>query len=99
VAPLSRCLRASVTGYGEQGVIGQRESLYPGFLSQSPASYSPTLSAFDATHYPNYELAEYNGLLAGLVELQTGWDPFAKATRGEVASMLWELYSRVSDSL
>ena len=42
-------------------------------------------------HGENLRIAEYNGLLDGLLGMGPGWDVTANATRGEVAQMLWNL--------
>ncbi len=66
-------------------------SLYPGSLYAPP---SGTLSLFDGVaepHGENLRIAEYNGLLDGLIGMGPGWSVTATATRGEVAQMLWNL--------
>jgi hypothetical protein len=59
-------------------------------LRKVPADWSGELSGFtDPTHGGNARVAEYNGLLEG-IDL-AGWDPYAPATRGEMAQMLYNL--------
>ncbi len=56
------------------------------YLAQPPANYAGnTLGKFDSTHGWNVWVAEYNGLLNGLQGFGPSWNPWAKATRGEVA--------------
>jgi hypothetical protein len=56
-----------------------------------PSDFASTLGAFDPVHGPAMRRAEYEGLLAGLSDFGPGWDPWAPATRGETASLLWYL--------
>ncbi len=46
-------------------------------------------------HGGDLRLAEYNGLLEGLIGLGPSWDVTANATRGEVAQMLWNLFGHL----
>jgi len=66
------------------------EAIYPGLLLPPPAGYG-TLGDFHAIHGPTMRTAEYNGLLAGLAGFGPSWDPWANASRGETAQMLWTL--------
>jgi hypothetical protein len=65
-------------------------------LRPAPADWSGVLSYKDPTHGQNIRLAEFNGLLAGIVgpsgTLQ-GWSTTANATRAECAQILWNLYN------
>lgn len=63
----------------------------PGVLVQPPARFTGTLGAFDPVHGPTMATAEYSGLLKTVVEFGPAWDPWAPATRGEMAALLWEL--------
>ncbi len=66
-------------------------------LQPPPPSYKGVLAHGDPTHGLNVRLAEYNGLLTGIVGPSgslTGWDTTANATRGEVAQMLWNLLDK-----
>lgn len=74
-------------------VIRGMQALYPGYLTQPPASYPGTLGSFSPDHAPAMRIAEYNGLLAGLSGFGEGWDPWAPASRGEVAQILWQAMS------
>ena len=70
-------------------LVRAAESLHPGLLLDPPASEPGPLGPFDDVHAPNWRIAWYNGLLAGLIGYGPGSDPFGAATRGEVAQMLW----------
>jgi hypothetical protein len=59
-------------------------------FGQPPSGYG-TLGDFDATHSANMRAAEFNGLLAGLQDFGPVWDPWATATRGECAQILWNV--------
>jgi lysophospholipase L1-like esterase len=65
-------------------------------MDTPPADYHSALGAFSEVHGPTAALAEYNGLLAGLVGFGPSWDPWAFATRGEVAQMIEDLLSRAA---
>ncbi|NLG67478.1 MAG: S-layer homology domain-containing protein [Actinobacteria bacterium] len=68
------------------------QTYWPDYLAQPPANYAgSTLGKFDNTHGWNVWVAEYNGLLNGLQGFGPSWNPWAKATRGEVAQMMWNL--------
>ncbi len=75
-------------------IVRGAQSLNPGALATPPAGYTGTISSFSDVHAPNMRMAEYNGLTAGLVGFGPSWDPWAKATRGEVAQVLWNLEQR-----
>ena len=64
-------------------------------LQPPPPSYRGVLDYSDPTHGQNIRIAEYNGILDGIVGNSsgtlTGWDTTGDATRGEVAQMLWNL--------
>jgi hypothetical protein len=50
----------------------------------------------DATHGLNAQIAELSGLLWGIrLESGGGWDPWKKATRGEVAQVLWRFRQKM----
>ena len=42
-------------------------------------------------HGDNVRIAEHSGLLAGLVGFDATWDPEARASRGEVAQIMWNM--------
>lgn len=56
-----------------------------------PAGFRGSLGGFSPTHGSNGRYAEFHGLTDGLVGFGPGWDPWAPATRGEVAQVLWNL--------
>lgn len=59
-------------------------------LAAVPEGWTGAISGFlDPDHGSNLQLAEYNGLLAGIDLL--GWDATAPATRGEAAQLLVNL--------
>ena len=59
-----------------------------GPLATPPADYQGTFGDFSPNHQENMRIAEYNGLLAGIVGFGPSWDPWAPASRGEVARVL-----------
>jgi len=67
-------------------------------LAPPPSSWQGALSYTNAEHGQRIRLAEYNGLLSGIVGPGTpaGWDTTANATRGEVAQMLYNLLGKFS---
>ena len=67
------------------------EMVAPGSLEVPPADFAGSLGMFDPEHGATMRVAEHNGLLDGLVDYGTGWDPWTPATRGEVADVLWRL--------
>ena len=70
-------------------VIRALQALKPSASQQPPLGYTGSLGAFDAIHGPSLRLAEYNGLLVGVVGFGPDWNPWTYASRGEVAEMLW----------
>jgi photosystem II stability/assembly factor-like uncharacterized protein len=72
-------------------VVRAARSLDSGRLAAPPAGYTGTPGDFSSAHAESMAWAEYNGLLEGLVGFGPGWDPWQKATRGEVAQILWTL--------
>lgn len=85
-APYDRISRGQVATM----LVRAADTLNPGLLLSPPTGYG-TLGDFDPTHGPNLRKAEYNGLLAGLAGFGSSWDPWAFASRGETAQMLWNL--------
>lgn len=63
----------------------------PGALADPPPSWTGALGAFDATHGPTMRLAEYNGMLEGMAGFGPSWNPWAKASRGEAAELLFRM--------
>lgn len=74
-------------------VVRAVQSLYPGALASVPAGFSGALGAFytDPDHGANMRVAEYNGLLGSLQGFGGAWDPWACASRGETAQILWNV--------
>jgi len=66
-------------------------TLAPQALDYPPSGYVSYLGAFDPKHGEAMRIAEYNGLLEGLVGYGSVWDPWLAASRGEVAQMLRNL--------
>jgi hypothetical protein len=67
-------------------------------LAPPPESFAGVLGYANPTHGQNIKLAEFNGLLNGIVGpngVLAGWDTTAYATRGEVAQMLWNLLGKL----
>lgn len=70
--------------------------LLPGTIPDYPYDEEwswTTLGKFDATHALPMRWAEWSGLLDGLVGFAPSWDPWAPASRGEAAQLLWNLAS------
>jgi hypothetical protein len=59
-----------------------------------PPDFEGSLRNFDPIHGPTMRLAEYVGMLDGLVGFGEGWNPWAPATRAEVAQILRMLMAR-----
>lgn len=59
-----------------------------------PVGFRGSLGDFSRTHAANARYAEYRGLTDGLVGFGAGWDPWAPATRGEVAQVLANLMAK-----
>ncbi len=66
-------------------------TLDPEALAEPPASFVSAVGAFSSAYDEPMRVADYNGLLAGLEGYGRTWDPWASATRGEVAQMLRDL--------
>lgn len=68
------------------------------FLTPPPSNWPGVLSYANPEHGQRIRLAEYNGLLSGIVGptgTLAGWDTTDKATRGEVAQMLYNLLGKM----
>ena len=72
-------------------IVRAVQNLSPGTLVSPPSGYAGSLGIFDPEHGPNMRIAEYNGMLTGLVGFGPSWSPWAAASRGETAPMLWNL--------
>jgi len=67
-------------------------------LAPPPSSWQGVLGYSNPEHGPRIRLAEYNGLLSGITGPRgtlANWDTTEKATRGEVAQMLYNLLGRL----
>lgn len=58
-------------------------------LPAVPAGWVGHLTFTDPTHGGYMRQADYLGILDGIVGLGPGWNPWAPATRAEVAEILW----------
>jgi photosystem II stability/assembly factor-like uncharacterized protein len=72
-------------------IVRGAQRVMPGVLETPPAATASLFATVDPPHGDNLRIAEYNGLLDGLVGLGPKWDVTAPATRGEVAQMLYNL--------
>ena len=72
-------------------IVRAAQQLRSGALVVPPSEYVPLVPRFSDTHDLNLAIAEYNGLLKLLVGYGATWDPWAAATRAEVAQMLFNL--------
>lgn len=86
-APWNAIRRDQVVSMIVRGV----DNIFPGSLLD-PSAETPT-DFYDVPepHGSNLRIAEYNGLLDGLIGLGSNWSVTATATRGEVAQMLWNV--------
>jgi hypothetical protein len=64
------------------------QALAPEGLAEPPVGAVSAVGLFDPSHDEAMLLAEYNGVLADLEDYGASWDPWAPATRGEVAQIL-----------
>jgi len=72
-------------------VVRGADSLYPGALWDPSPGAPLVFDNVGEPHGENLRIAEYNGLLDGLIGMGPGWNVTANATRGEVAQILWNL--------
>jgi parallel beta-helix repeat protein len=72
-------------------IVRGANNLYPGSLETPPVGTPSLFAGVPEPHGANLRIAEYNGLLVGLIGMGAGWNVSATATRGEVAQMLWNL--------
>jgi hypothetical protein len=71
-------------------------------LAAPPDAYSSSWGAFDTIHAPVERIAEYNGLMRGLAPTGTALkslSPWAKATRGQAAALLFNVMGTDPDGL
>lgn len=78
-------------------IVRGAKSIVPGTLEEPPPETPSLFAGVGEPHGTNLRMAEYNGLLEGLVGMGTGWDVYANATRGEVAQVLWNLLAKMGD--
>jgi hypothetical protein len=74
-------------------VVRALRRLQPGVLPDLPAGYQGSLGSFDTVHGPTLLAAQNGGLLVGMAGFGPDWDPWAPASRGEVAQLLWNVSS------
>lgn len=72
-------------------IVRGANNLYPGSLVTPPAGTPSLFAGIPEPHGANLRIAEYNGLLDGLIGFGSGWNVSGTATRGEVAQMLYNL--------
>jgi hypothetical protein len=72
-------------------IVRAAQTLHHGLLATPPAVWRGALPAVDPTHGPQIRSAEFNHLLDG-IDL-AAWDVWGRASRGEVAQMLRNLWS------
>ena len=75
-------------------VVRAAKANKPGAVLDPPSDWFGFLSSYysDPNHGQNVRIAEYNGLLDGLVGFGESWNADLKATRGEAAQIMWNLY-------
>jgi hypothetical protein len=86
-SPWAQATRAQVVSI----LVRSLEALAPGALAEPPAGYVCSLGSVDPSHDRTLAVAEYNGLLEGIAQYGSSWNPWGHATRGEVAQMLRNL--------
>lgn len=67
------------------------QTVAPGSLAKPPAEYVSSVGTFDPDHDYAMAVAEYNGLLEGLEGYGPSYEPWAPASRGEIAQLLSNL--------
>lgn len=72
-------------------IVRGARSLDPSSLLDPPPGTPSLFAGVGEPHGENLRIAEFNGLLKGLIGMGSGWNVTANATRGEVAQMLWNL--------
>lgn len=93
-SPYVSVTRAQAVSMACRGV----QNLYPGLLASPPASYTGSLGNFSSAHQANMQIFEFNGLLAGLPGYGPGWNPWAPASRAELAEILWEVMKMIAET-
>ena len=74
------------------------QHLFPTVLQTPPVGTSSLFTDVPEPHGANLRIAEYNGLLDGLIGLGPSWSVTANATRGEVAQVLYNLLNLLGPS-
>ena len=69
----------------------------PAHWSDPSPQTIPAPGDFDPEHAPNLALLEIHGITSGLRGYGPGWDPWATASRGEAAYLLWRLRLELGD--
>ncbi|MCE5252884.1 MAG: S-layer homology domain-containing protein [Actinomycetia bacterium] len=77
-------------------IVRGANSVFPGTLENPPPGTVSLFAGVGDPHGPNLRIAEYNGLLGGLVGMGSAWSITANATRGEVAQMLYNLLGKIT---
>jgi parallel beta-helix repeat protein len=79
-------------------IVRGANNLYLGSLATPPAGTPSLFAGIPEPHGTNLRIAEYNGLLDGLIGMGSGWNVSATATRGECAQMLYNLLYALAPS-
>ena len=90
-APSDPIRRDQVVSMIVRGAVAQ----FPGTLRDPTQGIPSVFDGVGEPHGENLRIAEYNGLLDGLIGMGPAWSVTANATRGEVAQMLWNLLGLV----
>ncbi|MCX8033419.1 MAG: S-layer homology domain-containing protein [Thermoleophilia bacterium] len=91
-SPFASITRAQAVTMACRGV----QSLYPGLLIAPPVGYKGSLGNFSSTHQASMQMFEFNGLLAHLQGFGPSWNPWAPASRAELAQILWEVMKKIA---
>ena len=93
-SPWNRITRAQLVTMA----VRAANALAPGALTVPPVTFAGSLGSFDPDHDAAMRTAEWNGLLVGLDGFGKSWNPWADASRGETAQILFKLMSVVGSS-
>lgn len=72
-------------------VVRAASALRSSLLLAPPGWYDSLLGAFDNTHGASMSIAQYSGLVNGVIGYGRTWSPWLPVTRGEGARVLWNL--------
>jgi photosystem II stability/assembly factor-like uncharacterized protein len=72
-------------------IVRGADRLFPGSLEDPPHGAQSFFDGIGEPHGESLRIADYNGLVSGLVGVGPGWSVTAPATRGEAAQMLYNL--------